>query len=460
MAALPELLAGRELTAFEARRDALVGQGVPEDLAARVAVLPPAYVAARRRRDRRARRASTRSRWPGCTSRSASGSGCPRWSRGSSRCRATDRWQTMARAALRDDLHAVHAQLTAQVLAATDADAAGAGPDRGLGGRTTRWWSPGRWRPWRRSAPTSTPTWPGCRSACGWSATLLSSARARTRVSRRSLASGAWAAIEVDGLAQGVRRARAPSTTSPSTVAEGEFFGILGPNGAGKTTTLEIIEGLRRPDAGEVRLLGESPWPRNPRAAAAHRRAAAGVGVLRAAHRARADPHLRRAVRRAAPRGPTSGSSGSGSTDKAGTRTEKLSGGQLQRLSIACALVHEPEVVFLDEPTAALDPQARRNLWDLLRALNEAGRTVVLTTHYMDEAEALCDRVAIMDHGRILAARLAGRAGARARRAGPDHRRPAAAAAERRPSGSPGVEPRRATTTPRVVLVTRSPPRC
>jgi ABC-2 type transport system ATP-binding protein len=88
--------------------------------------------------------------------------------------------------------------------------------------------------------------------------------------------------------------------------------------------------------------------------------------------------------------------------DSAGTRTEKLSGGQAQRLAIACALVHDPEVVFLDEPTSGVDPQARRNLWDLLRGLNEAGRTVVLTTHYMDEAETLCDRVAIMDHGRIL----------------------------------------------------------
>ena len=91
-----------------------------------------------------------------------------------------------------------------------------------------------------------------------------------------------------------------------------------------------------------------------------------------------------------------------GLVDKADIRTEDLSGGQKQRLSIACALIHDPDVVFLDEPTAGLDPQARRNLWDLLRGLNDSGRTVILTTHHMDEAEALCDRVAIMDAGKIL----------------------------------------------------------
>ncbi len=207
-------------------------------------------------------------------------------------------------------------------------------------------------------------------------------------------------AIEVRGLRKVYGDLAAVDDVS-FTVAPGEFFGILGPNGAGKTTTLEMVEGLRRPDAGEVRLLGEPTWPRNPRllprvgvqlqASAFFERLTAreqirtfaslyGVAVTRA------DDWLERV----------------GLTEKAGTRTEKLSGGQLQRLAIACALVHDPEIVFLDEPTAALDPQARRNLWDLLRSLNEAGRTVVLTTHYMDEAEALCDRVAIMDRGRIL----------------------------------------------------------
>jgi ABC-2 type transport system ATP-binding protein len=185
------------------------------------------------------------------------------------------------------------------------------------------------------------------------------------------------------------------------TVRTGEIFGILGPNGAGKTTTLEMVEGLRQPDAGQARLLGHPSWPRNdallPRigvqlqssaffdlltAREQIRTFAALYGVAAS----RADDWLDRV----------------GLAEKAETRSDRLSGGQLQRLAIACALVHEPEVVFLDEPTAGIDPQARRNLWDLLRDLNAEGRTLVLTTHYLDEAEALCDRVAIMDHGRVL----------------------------------------------------------
>ena len=185
------------------------------------------------------------------------------------------------------------------------------------------------------------------------------------------------------------------------TVQPGEIFGILGPNGAGKTTTLEMVEGLRRPDAGECLLLGEPTWPRNeallPRigvqlqASAFFDRLTAREQIrtfaaLYGVRAGRADAWLERV----------------GLTEKADARSEQLSGGQLQRLAIACALVHEPELVFLDEPTAGVDPQARRNLWDLLRSLNAEGRTLVLTTHYLDEAEALCDRVAIMDRGRIL----------------------------------------------------------
>ena len=184
-------------------------------------------------------------------------------------------------------------------------------------------------------------------------------------------------------------------------VGQGEFFGILGPNGAGKTTTLEIIEGLREADAGEVTLLGLPPWPRNP--ALLPR-----IGVQLQATSFFERLTVREQIRTfASLYGVPSPEADKmldvvGLADRAGARTEKLSGGQAQRLSIACALVHRPEVIFMDEPTSGLDPQARRNLWDLLRQINMEGHTVVLTTHYMDEAEALCDRVAIMDEGKIL----------------------------------------------------------
>jgi ABC-2 type transport system ATP-binding protein len=186
------------------------------------------------------------------------------------------------------------------------------------------------------------------------------------------------------------------------TVSEGEFFGILGPNGAGKTTTLEIAEGLREPVSGSVRLLGEAPWPRNMRllpkigvqlqASAFFEKLTAReqlqtFGSLYGVKSQRVSEMLELV----------------GLTDKASTPEAKLSGGQRQRLSIACALIHDPDIVFLDEPTAALDPQARRNLWDVLREIQARGKTIVYTTHYLDEAEILCDRVAIMDNGKILA---------------------------------------------------------
>ncbi|MGW3072940.1 MULTISPECIES: ABC transporter ATP-binding protein [unclassified Kitasatospora] len=208
------------------------------------------------------------------------------------------------------------------------------------------------------------------------------------------------AAISADGIRQRYGDVQAVDGVS-LTVEAGEFYGILGPNGAGKTTTMEILEGVRKPDEGRIELLGMEPWPRNPKllprigvqfqASAFFRKLTAretirtfasfyGVGPKRA------DAMLERV----------------GLSDKAETLTDQMSGGQAQRLSIACALAHDPELVFLDEPTTGLDPQSRRNLWDLLRDINAEGRTVVLTTHYLDEAEVLCDRVSIMDHGRVL----------------------------------------------------------
>ena len=185
------------------------------------------------------------------------------------------------------------------------------------------------------------------------------------------------------------------------SVSEGEFFGLIGPNGAGKTTVLDLVQGLRAPDRGEIELLGSPPRPRT--ASLLHRigvqlQTSAFFERLTAREQIRTFADLYGAPETAA----DAWLERVGLDEKADARTESLSGGQAQRLAIACALVHEPELVFLDEPTAAIDPQARRNLWDLLRGLHQSGRTIVLTTHYLDEAETLCDRVAIMDHGKIL----------------------------------------------------------
>ncbi|MCH7231698.1 ABC transporter ATP-binding protein [Glycomyces sp. L485] len=214
------------------------------------------------------------------------------------------------------------------------------------------------------------------------------------------------AAIEVTDLYKSYRGRRIGEIRAVDGVSfrvePGEFFGILGPNGAGKTTTLEIVEGLRKPDRGAVRVLGHSPWPHSPRLArriGVQLQASAFFEFLTVKEQIETFAELYDAGKpRAAEMLDQVGLG-----DKADTRCQKLSGGQQQRLSIACALVGDPELVFLDEPTASLDPQARRNLWDLMRAINDEGRTVVLTTHYMEEAEALCDRVAIMDAGKILA---------------------------------------------------------
>jgi ABC-2 type transport system ATP-binding protein len=183
-------------------------------------------------------------------------------------------------------------------------------------------------------------------------------------------------------------------------VAAGEVFGLLGPNGAGKTTTVEILEGLRVPDGGEAIVLGldvaKGAGPLKPR-----------IGV--SLQTAEMYPKLtvvevidlfRSFYATARPTEELIGMLGLG--ERRNARTRELSGGQRQRLMVALALVNDPELVFLDEPTTGLDPAARRALWDLIRGLKAAGRSVLLTTHYMEEAEILCDRLAIMDHGRIL----------------------------------------------------------
>ncbi|MFI8813518.1 MULTISPECIES: ABC transporter ATP-binding protein [unclassified Streptomyces] len=208
-------------------------------------------------------------------------------------------------------------------------------------------------------------------------------------------------AVALDGVHKRYGDTRAVDGVS-FTVARGEFFGLLGPNGAGKTTLVEIMEGQRRADAGTVTVLGTSPWPRNvallPRLGVQTQASAFFVRLTAREHLCTMAA-LYRCDAAAAERALAS----VGLTDQGDTRVDDLSGGQRQRLAIASALVHGPELIFLDEPTAALDPQARRALWQVLRDLKGAGRTIVYTTHHLDEAEALCDRVAIMVDGKVAA---------------------------------------------------------
>ena len=184
-------------------------------------------------------------------------------------------------------------------------------------------------------------------------------------------------------------------------VHAGECFGLLGPNGAGKTTTIEICEGLNVPDAGEVRVLGET-WTANGHAL----RQRLGISLQETQFSekltvAETLQLFRSFYLRPRPLEEVIAAVQLG--EKRNGRVGQLSGGQKQRLALACALVADPELFFLDEPTTGLDPQSRRQLWELIEGVKRAGRTVVLTTHYMEEAERLCDRVAIVDHGRIIA---------------------------------------------------------
>jgi ABC-2 type transport system ATP-binding protein len=185
------------------------------------------------------------------------------------------------------------------------------------------------------------------------------------------------------------------------TIHTGEIFGILGPNGAGKTTTLEIVEGLTRADAGQVQVLGLNPRT-EPKAVqqriGVQLQSSAyfefiRLGELLELFGSFYDRRL----------DPTDLLGRVGLADKAKALVGELSGGQAQRFSVVAALVNDPEVVFLDEPTTGLDPQARRSVWGVIRDLADEGRTVILTTHYMEEAETLADRIAVIDHGQIAA---------------------------------------------------------
>ena len=185
------------------------------------------------------------------------------------------------------------------------------------------------------------------------------------------------------------------------TVGAGECFGLLGPNGAGKTTTIEICEGLTVPDAGVVEVLGRR-WDSDERAL--RERLGIQLQETQLAEKLTVDEtvNLFRSFY-ARGRDVAEVIDVVQLGEKRKSRVGKLSGGQKQRLALACAIVGDPELLFLDEPTTGLDPQSRRQLWDLIVELRASGRSIVLTTHYMDEAEKLCDQVAIVDHGKVIA---------------------------------------------------------
>ena len=184
-------------------------------------------------------------------------------------------------------------------------------------------------------------------------------------------------------------------------IEAGECFGLLGPNGAGKTTTIEILEGVLAPTSGDVRIFGQS-WDDNPR------QLREWIGISLQETRLSEKLSVRETIDLFAsfyqePRRAEEVLEDLQLTEKIDSWVGKLSGGQKQRLAVATALVGNPRILFLDEPTTGLDPQSRRQLWEIVRNFQRKGGTVLLTTHYMDEAERLCDRLAIVDHGQIIA---------------------------------------------------------
>jgi ABC-2 type transport system ATP-binding protein len=184
-------------------------------------------------------------------------------------------------------------------------------------------------------------------------------------------------------------------------IQPGECFGLLGPNGAGKTTTIEILEGLLEPTSGEVTILGHT-WQKNSR------EVREWLGISLQETRLSEKLTVRETIELFAsfyrePRPADEVIDDLQLGEKADAFVGKLSGGQRQRLAVATALVGNPRILFMDEPTTGLDPQSRRQLWDIIRNFQQGGGTVLLTTHYMDEAERLCDRLAIVDHGKVIA---------------------------------------------------------
>ncbi|RUL89217.1 ABC transporter ATP-binding protein [Tautonia sociabilis] len=209
-------------------------------------------------------------------------------------------------------------------------------------------------------------------------------------------------------LVRGLRKVY-PGRTGPVVAVDGldldvfpgECFGLLGPNGAGKTTTIEILEGLSEPTDGEVEVLGRR-WATD--ADEIRQRIGVTLQETRFPEKMTVRELLRlfRSFYRSGP-DPDTVMPLVSLESKADAYVETLSGGQQRRLAVALALVGDPELLFFDEPTTGLDPQARRQLWDVIRDLRQKGRSIVLTTHYMDEAERLCDRIAIVDHGKVIA---------------------------------------------------------